>query len=451
MPLDAGQVIDGKYVIKRLIAEGGMAEVYLGTNERIGKNVAVKVLHRDVATDPSVIARFEREAQVAALISSAHVTDVLDLGELPTGERFIVMEYLDGESLAARLAREKTIDEPRLSDIARQILDALVAAHAAGVVHRDLKPENVILTRRDRADFVKLVDFGVSKVASAAPSMRSTMSGIVLGTPMYMSPEQARGFNDALDHRTDLYALGVILYEAVSGEPPFTADNLNDLLLRVANEEAPPLERRAKHVSPELLEIVRKAMAKSASARFASADEMREAVLFWQSNVGGAPRVSRTSMSSLGAPAAVPALSVRRFRAKWLALPTAVALGIAVPASFMWRASMTTAPTATPATTAIELGDLAPEMKSMPSATEPPSPPSAASNATTSHGTTASVALPPAASAASARSPRRVAGSRPVHEKETKEEAPPSSLDGGANAEIEDARAASAVEQQRDL
>ncbi|HVH41080.1 MAG TPA: serine/threonine-protein kinase, partial [Labilithrix sp.] len=279
-----GQILDGKYAIVRRIAEGGTSTVYLGVNQRIAKDVAVKVLHSVVARDPEVIERFEREARIVSRIRSPHVADVFDFGELETGERFMVMEYLEGESLATLIARERSIPPRTLATIAAQILDALAAAHAAGVIHRDLKPENVIVTRRGKDVVVKVVDFGISKVLDSTNLnlARVTAVGSVLGTPLYMSPEQARGHTNLIDHRTDLYSLGVMLYEATAGEPPLVGENVNDLLFRVALDEPEPLAVRVPSVDPGLAAIVARAMSKDPADRYQSADEMREAVEAWR-------------------------------------------------------------------------------------------------------------------------------------------------------------------------
>lgn len=298
MPLIEGQVLEGKYEIVRLLARGGMGDVYLGTNRRIGKPVAIKVLSADLAAEPAAVERFEQEARVAPRIRSAHIAETYDLGELPSGERFIVMELLEGETLGARLEREERISERALAAITLQILDALASAHEAGVVHRDLKPHNVFLTKRDGRDFVKVVDFGVAKVRDAEKiNPRLTVAGALVGTPAYMSPEQARG--KGVDHRTDLYALGIILFEATLGAPPFEAENITDMLFRIALDTPPPLDELVPSVTPELSAIVQKALAKAADDRYPSAAAMREDVLAWQEACGPAPGARISSVSIL--------------------------------------------------------------------------------------------------------------------------------------------------------
>ncbi len=286
MALSPGQIVDGKYRVVRMIGEGGMGAVYEGANERIGRRVAIKVMHAEAIANTDLLRRFQREAMAAAKIGSAHIVDVLDLGDLPNGESYMVMEYLEGESLAGRIAAGRLPATDAVL-IAHQLLEGLGAMHAAGIIHRDLKPANIFLSRTSKGEVVKILDFGVSKFTTLPddPDLL-TRSGAVMGTPHYMSPEQARGNNKEVDQRTDIYALGVILYRAVSGALPFDGENFHELLFKIALEAPPPLEGLVPDLSPELAQIIMRAMSRDASARYQSADEMRAAIEDWGRSQG---------------------------------------------------------------------------------------------------------------------------------------------------------------------
>jgi eukaryotic-like serine/threonine-protein kinase len=293
MSLSTGDIIDGKYRIVRLIGEGGMGAVYEGENMRIHRRVAIKVLHAGIAQTGEAIARFEREAQAAGRIGSEHIVEVLDLGTLPAGDRYMVMEFMDGDSLSARIRSRIRLTPAEAYPIVHQLLEALAAAHSAGIIHRDLKPDNVYLlkSRGGKADFVKLLDFGISKFnqLSGDSGFSMTRTGAVMGTPYYMAPEQAKG-SRALDHRVDLYAAGVILYEAVTGEVPFNADTFNELLFKIVLETARPVEQVVPGVDPGFASIVNRAMARDPAHRFQSAREFQQALEQWAA--GGAPQLA---------------------------------------------------------------------------------------------------------------------------------------------------------------
>jgi len=277
MSLKIGDTIDGKYQIVRLLGEGGMGAVYEGLNTRIHRRVAIKVLHAGVAGNEEAIKRFEREAQAAGRIGSKHIVEVLDLGDLPDGERYMVMEYLDGEPLSARLAKGKM--SPRdVATIVVNMLDGLEAAHQAGIVHRDLKPDNVFLLAK--GNFTKIVDFGISKFNALGGEFSMTRTGAVMGTPYYMAPEQAKGGRD-VDHRADVYAVGVILYQAVVGTVPFDAATFNELLFKIVLETPPSMLAVAPGIDPSFVAIVEKAMARDLSARYQSAAELKAALESW--------------------------------------------------------------------------------------------------------------------------------------------------------------------------
>lgn len=272
-----GATLSGRYLVTRKVGQGGMGAVYEATHTLIGKRVAVKVLLEKYARREAIVQRLEQEARLASSCQNEHIIDITDFGRTDDGRTFVVMEYLEGESLSECLARETQLPEQRILRIVSQAASALAAAHAKGIVHRDVKPENLFLLRRKDQDFVKVVDFGISKSLRASDEAeempRLTQTGMVLGTPLYMSPEQARG-DDELDARVDIYALGVILYEAATGRVPFIGNNYLSVISQVLNEEP----RSPRELRPELSEefeaIVLRAMEKDRNARYASAGEL---------------------------------------------------------------------------------------------------------------------------------------------------------------------------------
>lgn len=291
MAFSPGDIIDEKYRIVRLIGEGGMGYVYEGMNLRIKRRVAIKVLNADIAASSDMKRRFEREAQVAAKIGSPHICDVLDLGDLPSGESYLVMEFLEGEGLDSRIDRslDGRVPPPELSVLCYQMLEGLAAMHEAGIIHRDIKPANAFIARSSAAanarEVVKLLDFGISKFQNDEAAKHVTQTGALLGTPVYMSPEQARG-ERTVDNRSDIYSVGVILYRAITGRLPFEGDNFQQLLFKIALEPAPPLAELAPEVDEGFRAIIDKAMAKSPDDRYATAREMQEALVAWDRSQG---------------------------------------------------------------------------------------------------------------------------------------------------------------------
>ncbi|HEY0192348.1 MAG TPA: serine/threonine-protein kinase [Kofleriaceae bacterium] len=272
-----GATLMDRYLVTRQVGQGGMGAVYEATDTKIGKRIAVKVLLEKYAKREPLVQRLVQEARLAASCQNEHIIDFNDFGSTADGRTFVVMEYLDGESLAELLGRDHTLPEPRILRIASQAASALVAAHAKGIVHRDIKPENLFLLRRKDADFVKVVDFGISKSLRASDEAeeqpRLTQTGMVLGTPLYMSPEQARG-DDELDARVDIYALGVIMYEATTGRVPFSGNNYLSVISQVLNEEPTPPRELRPELSEELEAIILRAMEKDRRERYASASEL---------------------------------------------------------------------------------------------------------------------------------------------------------------------------------
>ena len=272
-----GATLSERYLVTRKVGQGGMGAVYEATHTLIGKRVAIKILLEKYAQREAIVARLKQEAQLASSIRHPHIIDITDIGNTEDGRTFVVMEYLEGESLAECLSRETRLPEQRILRIISQAAGALAAANDAGIVHRDIKPENLFLLKRKDQDFVKVVDFGISKSVRTSgeeeEQPRLTQTGMVLGTPLYMSPEQARG-DDDLDHRVDVYALGVIMYEAATGQVPFAGNNYLSVISQVLNEEpkAPRLIR--PELSEEFEAIVTRAMAKDRDERYASATEL---------------------------------------------------------------------------------------------------------------------------------------------------------------------------------
>ena len=278
-----GATIAGKYQVKRLLGHGGMGSVYKAENLAIGRTVAIKLLHHHLADDGVTLTRFQREARATASVGHAHVVEILDMGIEPSGVPFIVMEYVRGKALAKLLEAEGALPPARAASIAGQILDALAALHETGVVHRDLKPENVLLTtRHGRSDYVKIFDFGVATymegVHDAIHAQELTPSGRSMGTPYYSSPEQLEG-SGGRDPRVDLYAVGVLLYEMLTGHRPFASKRFPDLVRDILEGEVAPMRVHVREVPEGLEAIVRRALARSPEARWSDARAMQAALV----------------------------------------------------------------------------------------------------------------------------------------------------------------------------
>jgi serine/threonine protein kinase len=280
-----GDLVDGKYRILRLIGEGGWGIVFEGENARTLKRVAIKVLRTQSAITPDIQARFEREAQAAGRIGSEHIVEVFDLGTLADGTSYMVMELLAGEDLSTRVHAAGRLAPVAAVKLVVQLLDGLGAAHAAGILHRDLKPENLFLVpTRTGEDFVKILDFGISKFANA-PAISATMTGAVLGSPFYMAPEQARGLKQ-IDARTDLYAVGTVLFECITGRVPFEGDNFNDLMFKIVLAPRPNPIELVPDLDSELAPTMLKAISADPADRFQTAEQFRDALVQWLDTQG---------------------------------------------------------------------------------------------------------------------------------------------------------------------
>jgi len=281
-----GKVLGETYEIARLVGEGGMGRVYEARHLRLkDRRFAIKVLHPEFARQTEVVARFQREAETASSIGHPNVVDVFDVHKTADGVPYLVGEFLDGEELGEHVKRVGRLPVPMAITVARQVCRALAAAHALGIVHRDMKPENVFLVQRDGATVIKVLDFGISKAGS--PEAHLTRTGMIMGTPSYMAPEQARGEN--VDLRADVYAIGALLYHVLTGQRPFDSDDPTSTLNMVLTEE-PPRPRSLAPDVPEALELViQHAMAKDARDRYQTTAELDLALLPFDVASGAAP------------------------------------------------------------------------------------------------------------------------------------------------------------------
>jgi len=288
-----GRTISGKYLVRSVLGVGGMGTVFEAHHVAMGRAVAVKVLHPSQVSKKVAVMRFHQEARAAGAIGHPNICEVYDLGTLEDGSPYLVMERLVGETLADRISAEGGLPFEEVIDVVTQVLAGLVPAHAKGIVHRDIKPENVFLARRIGCDpIAKLLDFGVSKMTSVdEEEMQLTRTGMVMGTPFYMSPEQARGDRD-LDARVDLYACGVILYEALTGRRPFIAGNYNALLLQILTGSPPPVRELRPALPAGFDRVIDRAMARGRDQRYQTATELQRDLQSLRDRLpkpGGAP------------------------------------------------------------------------------------------------------------------------------------------------------------------
>jgi serine/threonine-protein kinase len=274
-----GTVLAGRYRIVRSIGQGGMGNVYEALQKPLDRRVALKLLRADSERDPQFRKRFLLEASVSAKLSHPNTITMLDYGSAENGQLYIVMELLTGRTLSRAMQNDGPFSPARAVHIARQVARSLREAHSIGIVHRDLKPANVFLRdQQDEADFVKVLDFGLVKVFGQGVEDDNTHRGVFMGTPQYVSPEQAR--DQAPDQRADIYSLGVLLFHMLTGRVPFDADNSVDIILKQVTEPTPQLAsvQPGIDVPPELEAIVRRCLAKRREDRFQSMDEVLEAL-----------------------------------------------------------------------------------------------------------------------------------------------------------------------------
>jgi serine/threonine-protein kinase len=313
--IEVGQIV-GNYRITAKLGEGGMGTVFCAEHPVIARRAALKAINPEFALNPEVISRFVNEAKVISQIGHEHIVDVTDFGRTPEGDFYFVMEHLSGEALSEAITRGGAMPPARALAIAAQIADALGASHARGVVHRDLKPENVFLIdRAGTRDFVKVLDFGLAKLTSGeAATARETRAGMIMGTPYYMAPEQCEGRSD-IDGRADVYALGVILFEMLTGSVPFGGESSGEILVKQVTMR-PPAARDLVPGLPEALDgILDQALAKTPVERFPSMEAFRRALL----------------EAAEGAPEAAPGTPSGRFRSARLSSTQGLGPGGARP------------------------------------------------------------------------------------------------------------------------
>ncbi|MDB4930676.1 MAG: putative serine/threonine-protein kinase pknB [Myxococcaceae bacterium] len=346
----AGDILGGKYRLGRLLGEGGMGQVFEAVNQNTDRRVAIKTLHAQWTREPSVVQRFLREARAATKIHHPNVVDVLDLDTDPaTQTPYIVQEFLSGESLEdlldARPGKHLPVDEALRFLV--PVMGALVAAHELGIVHRDLKPANLFASR-DRSGAVtpKVIDFGIAKLMeSHNDSLKQTQTGSLIGTPRYMSPEQAAGASD-IDARTDVWSLGVVFYEMLTGALPYDAPNHNVLVAKLQYEPPVPIVTHDSGLPPDVVAIIDRALQKKPADRFPTMQAMLDAAVACDAWAGSAVPGSQPRVSSLPSPPPPPAPSSATPAPVDAAAPlvTDAPLGAAAPTLVSWSGRAPAAP-----------------------------------------------------------------------------------------------------------
>jgi serine/threonine-protein kinase len=305
-PAPPADLVAGKYRLVRLLGRGGMGSVWEGVHASLGTRVAVKFIEAELASSAEARARFENEARAAARLRTRFAVEIHDHGVMPDGRPFIVMEFLDGESLESRLARRGALEVAATARVVAQVAKALMRAREAGIVHRDLKPENIFLARSpdDDDEVAKVVDFGVAKFTAPtlAPSA-STRTGVILGTPFYMSPEQARGLK-TIDHRSDVWALGVVAYRCVTGRLPFEGEAVGDLLVKICTQDPVSPSKLDARLDARLDAWFARVLAREPQDRFQTASEAASALLV----VAGLPEAAASLGSGASEAARVAAM-----------------------------------------------------------------------------------------------------------------------------------------------
>jgi serine/threonine-protein kinase len=301
-----GQVIADRYRLVKKLGEGGMGEVYVAEHVHIEKRVALKLLRPEVLSNQEAVTRFKQEARSASSIGHENIIEIDDFGTLPDGRVYLTMEYLAGAPLADMIEEPLPLD--RALSILIQTCRGLAAAHAKGIVHRDMKPENIYVTQKDGRDIPKILDFGIAKVSHGDGKEHLTRTGAIFGTPFYMAPEQALG--QPIDHRADIYAVGVIMYETFTGAVPFRADSFMGILTQhITAQPVPPSQQAMQHgrvVPPAIEHIILRAMAKNPADRFQSMNELAEAMTEVYRQIAGPGMTAAWAAAPVGQSQFVP-------------------------------------------------------------------------------------------------------------------------------------------------
>src|SRR5882724_7155713 len=296
--IDVGQTI-GNYRLTARLGEGGMGVVYLAEHPVIGKKIALKAIHPELSRNAEVVSRFVTEAKSVNQIGHEHIVDIADFGTTPGGEFYFIMEYLQGEALSDRLKREGRLDPTRAMVIGAQIADALDASHEHGIIHRDLKPENIFLIARGGSkDFVKVLDFGLAKLTQTEEKVsHKTRAGSVMGTPYYMAPEQCEGKTE-IDHRADIYSLGVLMFEMLTGKVPFGGDGYGEIIVKHITMPPPSVRSLVPELSAAHEAILLRALATRREDRFSTMQDLRAALLDPERYLAHAPPLPPNSSTS---------------------------------------------------------------------------------------------------------------------------------------------------------
>jgi serine/threonine-protein kinase len=299
-----GQTI-GNYILTAKLGEGGMGIVYLAEHPVIGRKVAMKAIHPELSRNPEVVSRFVTEAKSVNQIGNEHIVDIHDFGTTPDGEFYFVMEFLQGDALVDRLKRSAPLDVRRALAIAEQVADALGSSHQHGIIHRDLKPENIFLITKGHAtDFVKVLDFGLAKLTQGDDKVsHKTRPGSVMGTPYYMAPEQCEGKAN-IDHRADIYSLGVIMFEMLTGKVPFGGEGYGEIIVKHITAPVPSPRAINPLLPPSIESIILRALAKPREDRFQTMEEFGAALLNPEGYAASAPAMDQRT------PNIVPAASM---------------------------------------------------------------------------------------------------------------------------------------------